>query len=312
MEQADSSRVGRLERVALREVWPHEAWDFTPWLQENVGVLNDVLNLDLDNVEREQDAGNFSVDLVAEEDGGRTVVIENQLEKSDHDHLGKLLTYLSTFDAEIAIWMVADPRPEHVNAITWLNESSAASFFLVKVEAVRIGDSAPAPLLTLIVGPSEEIRQVGATKKDLNERQRLRRQFWEELLERARERTDLHAGVAPRRGSWCGTGAGKAGMKYVYRVRQGDTLVAFYLDREDGAENRAFFHRLQQSRREIEEAFGAPLQWVQKEGRKRCSIEKELTLGGLQNEEEWPEIQEQMIETMIRLEKALRPHVKAL
>ena len=86
--------IGSLRRVALREVWPHEALDFTPWLEENIDELNNVIDLSLSVVEREQSAGDFSVDLVAEDESGNPVIIENQLERSNHDHLGKLITYL--------------------------------------------------------------------------------------------------------------------------------------------------------------------------------------------------------------------------
>ena len=144
--------IGKLQRVPLRDVWHHEAHDFTHWLQENIEVLNEVLDLNLGSVEREQAAGAFTVDLVAEDENGNTVVIENQLERSDHDHLGKLMTYLAALDGKAAIWIVADHRPEHMGAVQWLNESSPADFFLLKVEAVRIDDSPPAPLLTPIVG----------------------------------------------------------------------------------------------------------------------------------------------------------------
>ena len=115
--------IGKIERVKLREVWKHEAYDFTRWLEENIDVLNDVLDISIVNVEREKKAGTFSVDLVGEDDSGNVVVIENQLEKSDHDHLGKLITYLVAMDAKVAIWIVSNPRPEHINAISWLNES---------------------------------------------------------------------------------------------------------------------------------------------------------------------------------------------
>ncbi len=91
--------IGKLERVTLREVWEHEAYDFTQWLQQNIDVLNTALDLNLVNVDREQAAGSFSIHLVAEDEGGGTVIIENQLEKSNHDHLGKLITYLSGMGA---------------------------------------------------------------------------------------------------------------------------------------------------------------------------------------------------------------------
>jgi len=110
--------IGKLKRVPLREVWRHEALDFTKWLQDNIDVLNDVLNLSLSSAEREQPAGSFNVDIVAEDDSGNPVIIENQLGKSDHDHIGKIITYLVALDAKIAIWIVADHRPEHVRAVT--------------------------------------------------------------------------------------------------------------------------------------------------------------------------------------------------
>src|SRR4051812_22540760 len=98
--------IGRLKRVPLREVWKHEAYDFTQWLQENIDVLNEALQLNLANVERESTAGSFSVDLVAEDEGGHKVIIENQLEKSNHDHLGKVITYFTALEASAAIWIV--------------------------------------------------------------------------------------------------------------------------------------------------------------------------------------------------------------
>ena len=112
-----STNIAKLERLPLREVWKHEAYDFTKWLEENIDVLNTALNLNLVNVDREQAAEAFSIDLVAEDDGGGIVIIENQLEKSNHDHLGKLITYLTGMSVKAAIWIVSNPRPEHVTAV---------------------------------------------------------------------------------------------------------------------------------------------------------------------------------------------------
>ena len=167
--------IDKLQRVPLREVWRHEAYDFTQWLQENLDILNDTLDLELTSAEREQAAGSFSIDLVAENSDGQTLIIENQLEKSDHDHLGKVITYLTSREASGAIWIVKEPRQEHINAMAWLNESSNADFYLLKVEAVRIGNSNPAPLLTLIVGPSIEAKVSGKAKQEKVERHFIRK-----------------------------------------------------------------------------------------------------------------------------------------
>lgn len=107
-----SGAIGKITRIPLREVWHREDRDFTTWIRDNIDVVAEQLGLELVNAEREQAAGSFSVDIVAETDDGRAVVIENQLERSDHDHLGKLLTYLAAFDAKVAVWIVSEPRPE--------------------------------------------------------------------------------------------------------------------------------------------------------------------------------------------------------
>jgi len=245
--------IGKLERVPLREVWEHEAYDFTQWLQENIDVLNSTLDLNLVNVDREQAAGSFSIDLVAEDEGGGTVIIENQLEKSNHDHLGKIITYLSAIEAKAAIWLVSDPRPEHVAAIAWLNESSSATFYMVKVEAVRIGNSPAAPLFTLIVGPSEDTKEVGSTKKEIAERYGIRKRWWTQLVERSAKVSKLHAHITPGEYSWIGTSSGVRGLNLNYAVTQDECAAELYIDRgKDGeAENKAIFDQLNANRAEI-------------------------------------------------------------
>jgi len=307
--------VGKIKRVHLREVWPKDDADFTPWLRDNIDVLSEVLDIDLSGAESEQAAGDLSVDILAEDADGSPVIIENQLNKSDHDHLGKLITYLTAIEARTAVWIVADPRPEHVKAIAWLNESSPASFYLTKVEAIRIGESEPAPLLTLIMEPSEEAREAGAMKQDWAEREILRHRFWSGLLDRARQSTNLHANVSPGRESWVSTGAGKTGLQLGYNVRQHSAYVELYIDRGKGAaaENKAIFEALFAHKKEIEERFGDTLDWRRMEEKQACRIRKDVELGGYRDgEERWPDIHDAMIDAMIRLEAALRPHIDAL
>ena len=304
--------IGKIKRVSLREVWKTEP-DFTKWLEENIDVLNESLDLNLSSAEREKSAGTFSVDLVAEDDKGNPVVIENQLEKSNHDHLGKLITYLTAIGAKTAIWIVSDPRPEHVNAISWLNESNAVSFYLVKAEAIHIGDSEPASLLTVIVGPSEEARDVGEAKKEIAERDTLRKKFWTQLLDIAKSKTKLHSGISPSEYSWIGTGAGVSGLGFNYSVTQHGSAVELYIDRgkETEKENKTIFDKIASHKEEIEKIFGEPLQWQRLEGKRACRIRKQYELGGYRDDEEkWSQIHEVMVNAMISLEKALRPYIK--
>ena len=313
MTDGVEAAISRLRRVPLREVWRHEAYDFTTWLEHNTDVLGEVLGITIENVERERAAGSFSVDLVGEDTAGNAIVIENQLERSDHDHLGKLITYLAAFEANTAIWIVSDPRPEHVGAVTWLNESVAASFFLVKVEAVRIGESPAAPLLTLITGPSAETRQVGVQKHEQAERHDFRRAFWSGLLERASGRPHPHAGVSAGTDTWLGAGSGRSGVAFQYTIRQHNASVWVIMQSPDGEINARIFDALIAQRDEIEHDFGGPLNWDRQEGRKQCYVGVTLDHGGYREDEEhWPEIQERMIETMLRLEHAFRRRIQQL
>ncbi|MBC8236473.1 DUF4268 domain-containing protein [bacterium] len=307
--------IGKIERIPLRDVWEHEAYDFTQWLQDNIEVLNDVLDLDLSTPESEQSAGSFSADLVAEDESGNLVIIENQLEKSDHDHLGKLITYLVAVDAKGAIWIVADPRPEHVSAIAWLNESSAANFYLLKLEAIKIGESPPAPLLTLIVGPSEGSKEIGETKKEVAERFVVRQRFWTQLLETARNRTKLHANImSPGQGNYVSTGAGKQGLSFNYVIRQHEVEVELYIDRgkDKDEENKLIFNQIAEHKDDIESTFGDTLEWERLEGKRACRIRKQINLGGYRDEDKWSEVHDNMIDAMIRLEKALKSHINEL
>lgn len=306
--------IGRLQKVPLREIWPNEARDFTNWLAENLDFLSEALGLSLSLVEQEAAAGIFAADVLAEDAGGNPVIIENQLERTDHDHLGKLITYLSNLGAKTAVWITSDPRPEHEAAIHWLNETLPAdvALYLVKLEAYRIGDSPPAPLLTVVAGPSPEARQIGGQKKELAQRHVLRLEFWGQLLERAKKRTSLHARISPGKENWISAGAGKSGLTFAYVIRMSDAQVELYIDTGEAEANKRIFDRLFASKEQVEEAFGEPLEWQRLDDRRACRIRHRLTLGGLANRDRWPEIQEAMIEAMMRLEKALKPQIKRL
>ncbi len=308
----NGASIGRIERVPLREVWRHEAYDFTQWLQNNIDVLNETTNLTLVNVEREQAAGSFSIDLVAEDEGGGKVIIENQLEKSNHDHLGKVITYLSALNASAAIWIVAEPRPEHVAAISWLNDSSSASFYLLKMEAIKIGDSRPAPLLTAIVSPSDDKSAVAATNKEFAQRYDQRHRWWSMLV--ARPEARLHAHIAPGSSTWISTSSGVPGLALNYAVTQDQCGAELYIDRgkNSEAETKRLFDLLFANKAAIENAFGGALSWERMDTKRACRIRANLQGGYRSPEEEWDAIQGSLVDTMNRLEAALRPYLRSL
>ncbi len=158
--------LGRLTSVSPRAVWHDEARDLTPWLLENADVLSEVLGMDLELETAEHPVGNFSLDLIGKDRAsGERVIIENQLEASDHHHLGQILTYAGGTDPTTIIWVAPAFRDEHRAALEWLNERTNENtrFFAVQVGVVKIGDSLPAPLLTLVVQPNDWGKAVRAT-----------------------------------------------------------------------------------------------------------------------------------------------------
>jgi hypothetical protein len=306
--------ISRLEPVPLRELWRNEARDFTAWLAENLDFLGETLEIDLSLVEQEASAGAFAADILAEDGSSNPVIIENQLERTDHDHLGKLITYLSNLDAKVAVWITSEPRLEHEKAVHWLNEALPVdtAFYLVRIEAYRIGDSPPAPLLTVVAGPSLEAKQIGDQKKELAQRHLLRLEFWGQLLEQAKEQTSLHARISPGKENWISAGAGRSGLAFNYVIRMSDAQVELYIDKGETEANKGIFDQLSANKEQIEEAFGAPLDWQRLDDRRACRICHRLTVGGLADRDRWSEIQDTMIDAMIRLEKALKPHIKRL
>lgn len=202
---ASKYRLGQIEKVCLREVWPHEALDFTKWLSEsdNLELLSEAVGIELELVETESSVGSFNVDIFADEAGtGRKVVIENQLEETNHDHLGKIITYAAGKDAEVVIWIVAHARDEHKQAIEWLNQhtDSDFGFFLVEIQLWRIGESDPAPRFQVVERPNEWTKMVKMSG-ELTETERVKLSYWTKYHELAQENPQFMSLFKPRKPS---------------------------------------------------------------------------------------------------------------
>ena len=307
--------IGKLEQVPLRELWSHEERGFSAWLEPNLGLLSEVIGVALSDPRREVPAGRFEVDLVAVGGSGEVVVVENQLEATNHDHLGKLVTYVSNLDAKIAVWIVKDARPEHLRAIQWLNELTPddVAFYLVKLSAYRIGGSIPAPLFTVIVGPSDESKDFGRQKKEFAQRHSDRLEFWSELLALAKESGVLtHSARSPSRDHWLGAGAGvKSGISLNYLAWMDSVAVELYIDTLDVTENKRIFDGLHEQASQIEAALGAPLEWSRLDERRASRIRWNLDGPGLKaGREAWHKIQVAMVEAMRRIEVTIKPFLQ--
>lgn len=177
--------LGKLKEVDIRKVWQHEQYDFSNWLSkdDNINQLGDTLNLSLTDVETEKFVGSYRCDIICKDEiTGKNVLIENQLEPTNHDHLGKIITYASGLDASVIIWIVEAAKEEHSSAIEWLNKHTDGdvSFFLIEVHAYTIGDSKPAPYFKIIQQPNDFVKQVKNISKntELNDSQSNRLEFW--------------------------------------------------------------------------------------------------------------------------------------
>lgn len=182
--------IGKLKEVELRNLWKHEQYDFSEWLSqnENIELLNDILGLTLTDISKEVYVGSYRCDLVAvDESSGIKVIIENQLESSNHEHLGKIITYASGLDAQVVVWIVKNAKEEHRSAIEWLNNNtnSDINFFLIELHAYKIGDSLPAPYFEIIEKPNDFIKnnKVNDNKNELNKSQSERLIFWNRFNE---------------------------------------------------------------------------------------------------------------------------------
>ncbi len=206
------AQLGKLEReIDLRSVWPHEARDFTPWLaqKENLEQLGEAVGIkfDYENVERESAVGDYSVDLYAKEagEGGRSIIIENQLEQSDHDHLGKIITYASGKDAEIVIWIVKKANEKHQQAVEWLNQHTdeKCAFFLIEIELWKIDDSRVAPKFNIVEKPNDWAKAMRSGNLQL--------EFWtafKEYAENDEEFSRLFTLQKPKPQYWCNISLG--------------------------------------------------------------------------------------------------------
>ena len=286
-------KLGKIQEVDLREVWPHEANSFTPWLEEYPEELGEVLVLDLEFV-REKPIGKFSLDLFGTDlTTGRRVVVENQLETSNHSHLGQLLTYAGGVEPSIIVWVAKSIRSEHRAALEWLNSVTGTEtlFFGVEVKAVRIGDSIPAPMLDVVVEPnswSKEVKSSGVGSLE-SAKSRTYAEFWRAFIEKASADLPEFATRTAWTRNWLPTGGGMSGVNLNLVFHAQGVRIEIYLGSADPAINQDRFERILTSRTEIEAELGQSLQWEQLEGKKACRISLYGPSGDVTDQDRWLE-----------------------
>ena len=311
-------KVGTLTRVDVREIWPKEATDFTPWLAGEADLLGEALGMDLEHKETEAGVGRYRADLVFhEESTQKVVVVENMFAPTNHDHLGQLITYAAGLDAGFAVLVSPEFREEHRSALNWLNSISDEDrgFFGVVVEAWRIGESPPAPRLRVEVKPDGWSRALRAVTAESNT-QVLSRRFWGELLPRLAE----HPGWGRRRPSgdnWMGFRSGRSGLTYVASFCRPEgkygLRVEVYIDTGDAESNKGLFDELFRQRDGIEAAVGGKLEWDRLDRKRACRISLYFHDGiRISDEDRWPEAREWIISALGKMRDAFTPELDAL
>ncbi len=273
-------KLSKLNKVDLRDVWGHEAIDFTNWLAlpENLELLSTEIGVDIKLIQTEANVGKFSVDILAEEESsGRRIIMENQLEDTNHDHLGKIITYASGYDAEIIIWIVRKCREEHQKAILWLNEHTDEhiSFFLIKIELWQIENSAPAPKFEIIVSPNEWAKAIktDAVSGKLTDTKSQQLDFWKKFKEHAQTKGAKIRLQTPRPQHWYDVSIGTSDAHVSLTINSRENLLGceIYISK-----SKDLFNFLSERKGEIEKEIGEPAEWVDAAVASRIKIRKEV------------------------------------
>lgn len=305
------TNLGTLKEITdLRSIWPHEALNFTPWVAENVDLLADAVGLDITVDETESSVGDFNVDIYASETGtDRKIIIENQLEDTDHDHLGKLITYASGKGADVVIWVVKHAREEHKAAVEWLNNHTddKIGFFLCEIKLFQIGDSQIAPAFTVVERPNDWTKEIRKTAS-ANSTQQQRLEYWQAFNDYAFSDANFSSIFNKRKPTtdhWMDFSIGSSACHIAVSQIQKRKAVDVELYINDDKE---LFKSLFAHKDEIEKNMEMELEWKELPERKASRILIEKTVD-LDDRATWPEQFDYIMDTCIKMKRAFKRYL---
>lgn len=314
------SALGRLEKIDLRDIWRTEDQDFTPWLarDENISLLADTLGLELEVEAQEKEVGPFRADILCKDiHNDSWVLIENQLERTDHRHLGQLITYAAGLKAVTIVWVAATFTEEHRAALDWLNAVTGDDFrfFGLEVELWRIGESPAAPKFNIVSKPNEWSKTVGAATRRieaeaLTDTKQLQLAFWEQL----HAELQTHPGIRtqkPRPQHWTNLPIGRSGARLgaILNSREEKIAVELYLGDENAM---AYFRELEANKAAIEEELGYAVDWRALPDKRASRILLLREKCPLEDQSRWPEYRAWLTAKLEDFDRVFRPKVKAL
>ena len=313
-----ANTLGKLERVEVRSIWETEAHDFTPWLatEENLSILADTLHMELELEAQETNVGQFRADILCKNtDDGSWVLIENQLERTNHRHLGQILTYAAGLHAVTICWVAESFTEEHRATLDWLNEISDETFqfFGLEIELWQIGDSLPAPKFNVVSRPNDWVRSVAEEtsprRKNLSQTKLQQRDFWSALMKRLKDTKSSVRPKKPQAQAWMGFGIGRAGFNLLGRLNSQEKWIGvdLYLDPPDA---KAHFGLLEREREEIEKQLG-PLEWRKLPDNKASTIRLRRKADPMR-QDDWQDQISWIMEKLEAFNRTFRPLVKSL
>ena len=310
--------LGRLERIDLRAVWESEASSFTPWLAlpENLSLLGDTIGISLELEAQEKNVGPFRADLLCKDTAsGAWVLIENQIERTDHTHLGQILTYAAGLDAVSIVWVARRFTEEHRAALDWLNRVTEPkiNFFGLEVEVWRIGASAPAPKFNIVSQPNDWAKLVATSVIDgQTETKQQQLAFWTAFREHLIENDSLVKPQKPQAQHWATFSVGKSGFHLEATLHSTLNRITALLVIEGREETKAYFHLLEQQKADIEREIDAALDWALLPDKGESRIRLSRTWASLFDETRWPEQFNWLKEKLEAFYHAFAPRVKNL
>ena len=306
-------QIGRLQEVDVRELWRHEQYDFSKWLskEDNIEYLNDILGLTLVDIDKEVFVGPYRCDLVAkDETSGITVVIENQLEATNHDHLGKIITYASGLNASVVVWIVKEAKEEHRSAIEWLNNNTATgiNFFLIEIHAYKIGNSEPAPKFEVVEKPNDFIKQSkgSSSDKELNRSQSERLIFWEQFNQVVINRGKPFNLRKATTDHWydVALGTSEAHIAIDLISRGNYIVVEVYIQ-----DNKDIFDNLYQNKDAIESALEFEMVWDRLDNKKASRIKYRIPGLDFDDHSNYDELMNQTIDVVVKVRDVFKRYL---
>ena len=318
------ANLGRMKKVNPREVWSDEADDFTPWLAEdtNLRLLAETIGLELEFEALEKDVGPFRADILCKDAAtGDWVLIENQLERTDHIHLGQLLTYAAGLDAVTVVWIANQFTEEHRAALDWLNSitGSEINFFGLEIELWRIGESPVAPKFNIISKPNDWSRTVSeaAVRGELTENQETQVRFWAAFKKFvSRQETTIRT-TKPQPQNWMMMSIGRSGFNIsavasfwnsgTESYETDEIRAEFVITHQDSKE---YFKSLESQRDLIEKEIGYPLVWHSTEEARMCRIYVRKSIDDIKKDSAWNQHHEWLLNHQEDIRKVFGPRVQ--